>query len=110
MAKTMNISDMCPMEVGVNILSGKWKLKILWILSKETIRFNELQRKLGEITTKTLTTQLRELEDYGIIDRKVYAEVPPKVEYKLSEMGETLKPIMSELCNWGVMYSKVKKS
>lgn len=80
------------------------------LFGQKYIDIYKLQRKLGEITTKTLTTQLRELEDYGIIDRKVYAEVPPKVEYKLSEMGETLKPIMSELCNWGVMYSKVKKS
>ena len=92
MAKTQAVHDQCPIEVGLNILSGKWKLKILWHLSKGTIRFNELQRLLGGITTKTLTGQLRELEEQGIVVRKVFPEVPPKVEYSLSEIGTTLNP------------------
>lgn len=104
MAKSQAVSEQCPVEVGLNILSGKWKLKILWHLSKGTIRFNELQRLLGNITTKTLTQQLRELEEQGIITRKVFPEIPPKVEYSLSETGNTLKPIFAQLCNWGKSY------
>ena len=74
MAKSQAVDEQCPIEVGLNILSGKWKLKILWHLSG-TIRFNELQRLLGSITTKTLTQQLRELEEQGIIVRKVFPEI-----------------------------------
>lgn len=106
MAKVQAINKQCPVEVGLNILSGKWKLKILWHLSKGTSRFNELQRHLGAITTKTLTQQLRELENQGIVCRKVYPEVPPKVEYSLSEIGATLKPILGELCDWGKTYQE----
>ncbi len=104
MAKSQAVDEQCPVEVGLNILSGKWKLKILWHLSKGTIRFNELQRVLDNITTKTLTQQLRELEEQGIITRKVFPEVPPKVEYSLSELGATLKPILAQLCDWGKAY------
>lgn len=93
----------------MNILSGKWKLKILWHLSKGTIRFNELQRLLGSITTKTLTEQLRELEERRIILRTVFPEVPPRVEYSLSEIGCTLKPILGELCEWGKTYQEYKQ-
>ena len=94
--------------MGLNILSGKWKLKILWHLSKGTVRFNELQRLLGNITTKTLTQQLRELEEQGIVLRNVFPEVPPRVEYSLSEIGITLKPILRELCEWGKTYQQKK--
>lgn len=104
MAKTQGIDKQCPIEAGLNILSGKWKLKILWYLSKGTVRFNELQRLLGNITTKTLAAQLRELEEQGIVIRKVFPEVPPKVEYSLSELGKTLTPILSQLCDWGKRY------
>lgn len=104
MAKTQAVNEQCPVEVGLNILSGKWKLKILWHLSNGTIRFNELQRLLGNITTKTLTQQLRELEEQGIVTRKVFPEIPPKVEYSLSEIGVTLKPILAQLCSWGKNY------
>lgn len=104
MAKAQAVDEQCPVEVGLNILSGKWKLKILWHLSGGTIRFNELQRLLGNITTKTLTQQLRELEEQGIIVRKVFPEIPPKVEYSLSELGGTLKPILAQLCDWGKTY------
>ena len=109
MAKVQAVDEQCPVELGLNILSGKWKLKILWHLSKGTIRFNELQRLLGNITTKTLTEQLRELEEERIILRTVFPEVPPRVEYSLSEMGCTLKPILSELCEWGKTYQKYQR-
>ena len=105
MAKSVKLQDVCPMELGINILSGKWKLKILSIIyNKKVIRFNDLQRKLGKITTKTLTDQLRELESQKIIIRTVYPEVPPKVEYSLSEIGETLEPVLKSLCSWGTQY------
>ena len=83
-------------------------MKILWHLSKGTIRFNELQRLLGSITTKTLTEQLRELEERRIILRTVFPEVPPRVEYSLSEIGITLKPILKGLCEWGKTYQQKK--
>jgi len=108
MAKVQAVDEQCPFELGLNILSGKWKLKILWHLSKGTVRFNELQRLLGNITTKTLTEQLRELEEQGIILRTVFPEVPPRVEYSLSEIGITLKPILRELCEWGKTYQQKK--
>lgn len=109
MAKVQAVDDQCPVELGLNILSGKWKLKILWHLSKGTIRFNELQRLLGRITTKTLTEQLRELEEQGIILRTVFPEVPPRVEYSLSKIGNTLKPILGGLCEWGKTYQEYQR-
>ena len=87
MAKSIAVTEQCPMEIGLNVLSGKWKLKILWQISKGAVRFNELQRRLGKITTKTLTQQLRELEVQKIIQRTVYPENPPKVEYALTELA-----------------------
>ena len=106
MAKTMGITDQCPVEVGLNILSGKWKLRILWHVSKQPVRFNELQRLLGAITTKTLTGQLRELEEQGIVRRSVYPEIPPKVEYSMTELGKTIQPVLKSLCEWGTSYQK----
>ena len=97
------------MEIGLNVLSGKWKLKILWQISKGAVRFNELQRRLGEITTKTLTQQLRELEDQKIIQRTVYPENPPKVEYALTELGESISPVLKSLCDWGTNYQMAGK-
>jgi len=107
MAKSESIEDICPMELGINILSGKWKLQIIWkIYTKETLRFNELQKSLGNITTKTLTQQLRELEGEKMITRTVYPEVPPKVEYTLSDIGKTIAPVLKSLCDWGTSYQK----
>ena len=110
MSKTLTASEMCPMDLVIKILSGKWKLKILWnIQRKNIIRFNELQKLLGSITTKTLTNQLRELEEQKIIKRNVYPEVPPKVEYSLTELGESIIPILKMLCEWGKEYQKAIK-
>jgi DNA-binding HxlR family transcriptional regulator len=106
MSKSINIGSDCPMDVTINILSGKWKIGILWHLSRGTIRFNELQRLLANVTQKTLTMQLRELEKYGIIYREVYPESPPRVEYGLTQIGESIKPILSSLCQWGKEYQK----
>ena len=106
MAKSMAIPDHCPMDVGLNILSGKWTLRILWHVSKGPVRFNELRRLLGTITTKTLTLQLRELEEQGMILRTVYPETPPRVEYALTELGQSIQPILKDLCEWGTNYQK----
>lgn len=84
-----------------SIISGKWKILIIWYISIYKIqRFNELQRRLEDITQSTLTKQLRELENDGIVNRKVYAEVPPKVEYSLTEMGESFVPILLSMKEW----------
>lgn len=106
MAKSVTPHDACPMALGINVLSGKWNLKILWNIHKEEkIRFNELQRRLGNITTRTLTAQLRELETQKIIQRTVFPETPPKVEYSFTETGRTLEPVLKSLCDWGIQYS-----
>ena len=105
MSKTEAVSNACPMELGINILSGKWKLRILRNLYiKKVVRFNELQRNLGNITTKTLTEQLRELEDKKIIKRTIYSEIPPKVEYSLTDIGSSIEPVLKTLCDWGNEY------
>ncbi|RKI24054.1 transcriptional regulator [bacterium 1xD8-6] len=105
MAKSAIIHEVCPIAQGINILSGKWKLQIIWFLSlKQTTRFNELQKSIGNITTKTLTQQLRELEEQKVVKRTIYPEVPPKVEYSLTEIGETLRPILKALNDWGLHY------
>lgn len=109
MAKTVAVSEQCPMETGLNILGGKWKLKIIWQISKGAVRFNELQKRLGKITTRTLTQQLRELEDQKIIQRTVYPDNPPKVEYALTEIGESIEPVLKTLCDWGTKYQLAVK-
>lgn len=90
--------SMCKLQ---SIISGKWKILIIWYISFYKVqRFNELQRRLGEITQATLTRQLRELETDGFIKRKVYPVVPPKVEYTLTELGESFVPILSLMQKW----------
>lgn len=92
----------CSVEAAVSLIDGKWKCVILWHLQEEgTVRFNELRRRLPGITQRMLTNQLRELEVDGLLDRVVYAQVPPKVEYSLSERGRSLAPILQALKSWG---------
>lgn len=91
-----------PFGYTLSLISGKWKMVILYILSEEQqLRYNELQRQIGGITYKTLSTQLKELEAEELIIRKEYPQIPPKVEYSLSERGVSLMPILTEMCNWG---------
>jgi DNA-binding HxlR family transcriptional regulator len=99
----------CPVSVILKILGGKWKTLIIYTLLDGTKRFNELRRTMPEVTQRMLTNQLKELEADYIINRKVYAEVPPKVEYSLTEIGIMLKPIMGELESWGACYIKKRK-
>ena len=95
----------CPVETSLELLSGKWKPRILWKLHRNSVvRFGELRRGMPEITAKMLTQQLRELERDGLVARTVYAEVPPKVEYRLSDFGATLEPILEQIAQWGVTY------
>ncbi len=95
-------SEGCPVEATLNIIGGKWKGIALYHLLDGTMRFNELKRRCVGVTQRMLTKQLRELEADGIIGRKVYAEVPPKVEYSLTEKGESLRPILLALKEWGL--------
>jgi DNA-binding HxlR family transcriptional regulator len=89
------------MLTTLNVIGGKWKPIVLHMLSSGTMRFGELKKNIPPVSQKMLTQQLRELEADGIIGRKVYAEVPPKVEYTLTERGVTLKPILEKLYEWG---------
>ena len=91
----------CPVEATLDVMGGKWKPLILWWLSRRTHRFGELRRLIPGITEKMLTQQLRELERDGIVARKVYAAVPPKVEYSLTEYGKSLKRALQAICDWG---------
>lgn len=91
----------CPVEATLEVIGGKWKGIILHHLLSETIRFNELRRLMPEITQRMLTKQLRELEANRLISRKVYPEVPPKVEYSMTEYGYTLAPVIQALRAWG---------
>lgn len=92
----------CPMELAVHLISGKWKVVILWNLAEGALRYGELTRRFPEVTEKVLTAQLRKLEEDGLIVRRVYAEVPLRVEYSLSEFGKSLIPILNEINHWGI--------
>jgi len=94
----------CPVEVTLNLIDGKWKGVILFHLQGGVCRFGELRRRMPRITQRMLTKQLRALEEDGLITRKVYAEVPPRVEYALSEMGERMRPVIDVLNAWGEQY------
>lgn len=97
----------CEIELTLEILSGKWKALLIWNLHlHEVIRYNEFRRLIPSITQKMLTQQLKELEKYGIIFRKVYPSVPPMVEYTLTETGQKLIPIMESMDLWGKEYVK----
>lgn len=101
-----NNTNLCPVTVTQNVLMGKWKLSILWILHRKTRRFGELQKLLPSISRGVLTQQLKELEQDNLINRKVYGEVPPKVEYSLTEIGVSFIPVMTQIMEWGVGYIK----
>lgn len=91
-----------PFGYTLSLISGKWKMVILYLLDEyEVIRYNELQRKIGSITYKMLSTQLKELEESKLVKRKEYHTIPPKVEYSLSKRGKSLIPILDEMCKWG---------
>jgi DNA-binding HxlR family transcriptional regulator len=99
-------NDDCPIEATLDIVGGKWKVLILFYLMKGTVRFGEFQRLIPKITQRMLTLQLRELEEDGVVHREVYRQVPPKVEYSLTEFGRSLEPILILLRDWGVTYKE----
>ena len=100
----------CPYTTAQKVLSGKWSILILYHLAEKTMRFGELQRQLPDLTQSTLTKQLRALEKDGLIERKVYPQVPPKVEYSLSDIGIKFKKVLAELATWGNEYIKTLKA
>ncbi len=90
----------CPVQASINVLSGKWKVQILWHLSFRPLRFAELHRKLKPISEKVLTQQLRELSSDGVVNRSLVRTVPPQTTYALTEAGSKLVPMMESLCDW----------
>ena len=96
----------CPVETTLSLIGDKWKVLILRDLITGTKRFGELKKSIGTVSQKVLTAQLRNMEENGLIHRKIYAEVPPRVEYSLTELGQSLKPILDAMQNWGEEYKQ----
>lgn len=94
----------CPVETTLTLIGDKWKVLILRDLMPGTKRFGELKKSIGSVSQKVLTAQLRDMEANGLVNRKVYAEVPPRVEYSLTELGKSLKPILDAMWDWGEDY------
>jgi len=114
MAKTQNLRGLCPvtnatLTVAQRLVTGKWKFTILWRLSEGTRRFSELQKQIPDISQGILTQQLRELERDGIVFREIYKEVPPKVEYSLTAIGQSFMPILNDVFGWINNYNKNMK-
>ena len=96
----------CSVSVTMDIFNDRWKLAVIWYLLEDNKRFKELSKDIHEISQKTLTIKLRELEEKNIIKREVFAEVPPKVVYSLTPIGAKLKPVLKEMFDWGIAYVK----
>lgn len=91
-----------PFGYTMSLIGGKWKMLILYLLAEnQPVRFNEMKRRIGAITFKTLSSQLKEMEADGLVRRKEYPQIPPKVEYSLTHKAETLLPVLEQLCDWG---------
>ena len=99
----------CPVEITLSLMADKWKFLIIRDLLTGTKRFGELQRSIGGVSQKVLTNNLRQMETSGLINRKVYAEVPPRVEYSLTDLGKSLKPILDSMVDWGEYYRELQK-
>jgi DNA-binding HxlR family transcriptional regulator len=98
----------CPAEETLHVIGGRWKVPILYHLAGGALRFSELRRAVAGVTQKMLIQQLREMERDGIVSRKVYPQVPPKVEYSLTSRGRTLLPVVESMCRWGKSRAKAK--
>ncbi|MBR0600404.1 winged helix-turn-helix transcriptional regulator [Sinanaerobacter chloroacetimidivorans] len=104
-----NIAE-CPVAYALNLIGGKWHFQIIWALYKKPVqRYNELKRRVDGITNMMLSQSLKELEQYGLVTRIQYPEIPPRVEYSLTEEGRALTPIISELARWGVKQMAARK-
>ncbi|MFV0351986.1 MAG: winged helix-turn-helix transcriptional regulator [Oscillospiraceae bacterium] len=106
----MDMFGICPVTTAQKVLSGKWTLLVIYLLSQKTMRFNELQKQLGSLTPATLAKQLRTMEENRLIVRTAYNQIPPKVEYTLSEFGKQLAPVLEELGIWGARYIEFLKA
>ena len=104
----MNLLNTCPVEATLDLIGGKYKTLILWHLSEGKLRFSEL-KKMVSATPKMLTQQLRELESQRLVHREVFAVVPPKVEYSLTKLGESLMPVLISMRDWGANYLRKNK-
>jgi DNA-binding HxlR family transcriptional regulator len=110
MSKTNQFKCHSSVQTTLNVLGGKWKVLILWHLLEKKMRFNELQRSVGSISQKILASELRSLESNGVVHRKIYPQVPPKVEYWITPYGESLRPVLIQLASWGEKHNhKTKK-
>jgi DNA-binding HxlR family transcriptional regulator len=98
----------CSMELTLSLIGGKWKSLILWHLGDQTLRFSELRKSLPRVTQKMLTQQLRELEEDGLVNRHVFTQVPPRVEYSLTDAGQSILPILESMCQWGLDFIGVR--
>lgn len=96
--------EVCPFATAQRLIQGKWAILIMHYLSVETLRFNELQRKMPKMTHATLSSQLKNLEKEGLIIRKEYPQIPPKVEYSLSDIGKEFQPVLNAIRQWGIKY------
>lgn len=99
----------CPVEITLMMLSSKWKVLIIRELLTGTKRFGELKKVVGNITQKVLTSNLRDMEDVGLVDRKVFPEVPPRVEYTLTDLGYSLAVVLDSMAEWGTAYRQLLK-
>ena len=102
--KTAKTLPACPVETTLSLIGDKWKVLILRDLMPGTKRFGELKKSIGSVSKKVLTAQLRDMESNGLVTRTVYPEVPPRVEYSLTALGRSLKPILDAMWNWGESY------
>lgn len=105
--KTVKELPACPVEITLTLIGDKWKVLILRDLLTGTKRFGELKKSVGNVSQKVLTSQLRDMEESGLVNRKVYAEVPPRVEYSLTELGKSLNPILDAMKCWGEDYKNL---
>lgn len=110
MDKEYSLFGKCPYVTAQKLLSGKWSILIIYYLSSGVLRFGELQKKMQGVTQATLTKQLRTLEENGLINRHVYAEVPPKVEYSLTDIGMEFIPVLDQFKIWGQKYIATMKN
>mgnify|MGYP002748028919 CR=1 FL=1 len=109
-AKKKDQLPACPVETTLTLIGDKWKVLILRDLMPGTKRFGELRKSVGDVSQKVLAAQLRDMEKSGLVHREVYAEVPPRVEYTLTETGESLKPVLGAMFDWGMDYKQKNHS
>ncbi len=106
----MGSANYCPIQSTLSAIGGKWKFNILYLLLEDTVRFSEIKKSIGDVSQKILTEKLRELEADGLVNRKIYPVVPPKVEYSLTEYGYSLKPILFLMKEWGTVHHERKNA